>query len=75
MTRTISEEAVIDWAKRTLEMLEKIHDPDRIIRKCKHCDVEVLDFVGRHSKKRLMRHPRGGCKPNGMWVVKDEQPK
>lgn len=71
MTRTISEEAVIDWAKRTLEMLSQIHDPDRIIRKCKHCPCEVLDFVGRHSKKRLMRHPRGGCRPMGAWVVKE----
>lgn len=71
MTRTLSEESVINWAKNTLEMLSQIHDPDRIIRKCKHCDCEVMDFVGRHSKKRLLRHPRGGCRPMGQWIVKE----
>ena len=70
---TITQEVLIDWAKKTLEMLSQIHDPDRIVRKCKYCDEEVLDFVGRHSKKRLLRHPRGGCKPAGAWLVKEEK--
>lgn len=71
MTRTITEEAVINWAKNTLEMLSQIHDQERVIRKCKHCDCDVQDYVGRYSKKRLLRHPRGGCRPQGCWIVKE----
>lgn len=71
MTRTISEESVINWAKNTLAMLAEIHDPEDHTRTCKHCPTEVRVFRGRHSGVLWLRHMRGGCKPQGCWIAKE----
>jgi hypothetical protein len=66
--QSIYAEKVINWARNSLAMIATIEDPMKHKeRACGACGLPIFHIQGRHSNKILIRHPRGGCSPDGYW--------